>query len=377
LALDDNLLRSALYDKHVALEARLGEEAGWLMPLSYHGALEEARTARSRAVVCDFSHAGRLRIRGAGALDLLCRAAVGDVVHQADDTAALTLLCNDGGGIIDCCHLVRLEDAWLVLTSPINRLKVLAHLQGLAEALDVRIDDQTEKTSQICVAGPAAPAILDAVLPEKVSTLADGGVRVGSMLVAKYVAMRISQTGLWSINVILPNMVAAMAWRFITEKAGDNRVAPAGLAAADVLRVEAGLPRYGHEINETIDPVTAGLGSIVRSGDDFLGAAAIGRIAAAGAARRRAGLVLSGPAADQAPAIPRLGAAVWRADGSEAGTVTSGTYSPTLDRPIALAYLPSDDAEIGTQLTVETSAGPAPAKVTALPFVQQGLGTRD
>jgi len=368
MAEDDQVLQSPLHARHVAGGAVMGNEAGWAMPLSYQGVLAECQAARSRAAIFDVSHIGRIRVRGDEALALLERVCTADVVHQEDDTALYTLMCNKRGGIIDQCFCLRLEGFWLVTTSPINRLKVLEHLRRVGKGMDVKIDDQTEKTAQVCVTGPAAAGILDRVLPEKPSALPAGGAKVGTLMIARYIAMRTDYGGQWSLEVVLPNMVAGQAWDFITRKAGENNITPAGLAAWDVLRIEAALPRYGQELNETIDPITAGLVSAVDFEGDFIGAEALRAMREKPPARRRAGLVMGTAQPSQPPSIPRMGASVLRTDGSQAGTVTSGTFSPARNAAVALAYLAPDAAEIGTELLVASDGKPQPARVVALPF---------
>lgn len=367
------LRKSALHAAHAALGAKLGEEDGWQVPLHYGGVLDEAAAVRRRAGVFDVSHVGRIRLRGGGAPELLERLCTCDVAGQDDDTAARTLLLNEQGCILADGFLVRAETFWLLTCNACNRAKVLEHLGAHAGEFDVKFDDQTERTVMLAVAGPAAAGLLDAVLPTKPSGMPRGAVRVGSLMIARYVAMRTGCTNVWSLEVVLPNMLASQAWRFITAGAGANCVAPAGVGARDVLRIEAGLPRYGHEINETIDPIAAGLEQAVDFEHDFIGRDAVARIRRAGPARRLVGLVLTGPRDEpDARGIPKLGAPVSRADGAEVGTVTSGTYSPTLEQVIAMAYVATDAAAVGTELRVETDAGGAPARVADLPFCPGG-----
>ncbi|HOF17540.1 MAG TPA: glycine cleavage T C-terminal barrel domain-containing protein [Phycisphaerae bacterium] len=366
---ETELLRTALHDRHVALGATMGAEAGWHVPLRYTGPLDEAAEVRRRAGVMDLSHRSRIRIRGDGAPELLARACTHDATRQEDDTAADTLLLNERGGVLDTGTLIRLENFWVFNGAPPCREKTLRHLESLAEGLDARVDDQTLKTTLLAVTGPEAPRILDAVLPFRAGDLPAGAVKFGSLMIARYIAARVSDSGEWGVEVSLPNLVAGQAWRFITEKAGPNAVRPVGLAAADVLRIEAGLCRYGHEFNETIDPLSAGLEDRLHWEHDFLGRDALDKLRARSLARRRVGLVLEAPAERAAAVIPRQGAAVRRADGSEAGAVTSATFSPAREVVLAMAYLSPVAAEVGEKLSVETPAGPCDATVAELPFV--------
>jgi len=361
-----DLIHSALHEKHQALEAVFGDVAGWEMPLSYRGAIQEANTVRLRAGVFDFSHAGRFRIRGDGALALLERVCTHDVVHQEDDTAEPTLLLNARGGILDTGRLLRMEDGWMLTVSPINRHKVLDHLSPLAEELDAKLDDRTEKEATLLIAGPSAAGLLDPlltdVMSEPASKLPAGAVRSGTYLLARYAVARTDELGMWSVEVTMSNLFATKAWRFITEKAGDRCIAPTGLAAWDVLRVEAGVPAYGHEVNETFDPYLAGLADRVSLDHDFIGADACRSLAARPPARKRMGLVL-----DQV--IPRQGSVVLDSEGAEIGAVTSGTFSSALDRAIAMACVAASSAVPQAEVTVVQDGVRLPARIAELPFV--------
>lgn len=275
---NDELLKTALHDRHVAAAARMGPWEGWNMPLDYGDADGEVAEVRSRAGVFDISHLGRIRIRGDGAVDLLERLCTSDAARQEDDTAAVTLLCNDAGCIIDAGILIRLENDWVLTCSAGGRQKVLEHVQANAADFDVKVSDQTRNTVHICTCGQAAARILDAVLPEKVSSLPRGAAKIGSFVVARYIAARTGYTNLWSLEVILPNMLAQQAWSFITAKAGANAIRPAGMTAREILRKEASLPRRGPDFDDTTDPITAGLERAVNFNHDFLGRDAIGKI---------------------------------------------------------------------------------------------------
>jgi len=346
----------------------MGPDGGWEMPMSFSGAGDEVRAVADRAAVFDISHVGRIRIRGDEALDLVERVCTADVVRQEDDTARFTLLCNEAGGIIDQCLAIRIEDWWVLTTSPINRVKVVEHLLAQGQGLSVKVDDQTPKTSMVCVAGAQAEEMLDRALPVSVAHLAPGRIKTGTLMLARYIAARTAYMGAWALEVMLPNMFIGQAWRFITDKAGANASPPAGAAARDVLRIRAGHCRYGHELNETIDPFTAGLGRAVDFGHDFVGREALEALRDKPPARRRVGLVLARSDTPGAGgAIPTLGTAVCRTDGGQIGTVTSGTFCPMLDRVIALAYMAAGACDAGAEVLVGTDAARA-AEVVSLPF---------
>lgn len=272
-------LRMALHERHAAAGAVMAIEDGWEVPLHYGDPEAEYDRALRQAGVLDVSDVGRIRIRGDGALEMLEHLCTADVARQEDDTATYTLLCNEAGRILDHGLIVRLEGYWMLTCSPSRRTAVLEHLQAHAEQFGARVDDQTLKTSMLAVVGPGAPAILDAVLPLRVSGLPRGSAKVGSMLIARYLAMRTGPTRLWSLEVMLPNMLVGRAWDFITNKAGGNCIVPVGRAVRERLRVEAGLPRWGQEIDEAATPLSAGLTGAVDLIRDFLGAEALRELA--------------------------------------------------------------------------------------------------
>ena len=272
---DEAALRTALHDRHIAAGAEMVVEGGWLVPARYADAEAEYEQVRRRAGVLDLSDVGRIRVRGEGALEMLEQLCTADVARQEDETAIYSLLCNASGGIIDHVLVVRLEGYWLLTCSPPARRGVMEHLAEHADGFGAKVDDQTLKTSMLSVVGPGAAEILDAVLPQRPSELPRGAVKAGSMLIARYVAMRTGATRLWSLEVMLPNMLVGRAWEFITHKAGHHAVAPVGRIVRERLRVEAGLARWGREFTEQVDPVAAGLGHAVCWEKEFLGKAAM------------------------------------------------------------------------------------------------------
>ncbi len=262
-------LRTALHSAHIADGAEMADLAGWLVPAHYGDAEAETAALTTSAGVFDSSHLGRIRVRGDGALDLLERTCTADVATQEDDTALLTAMCDADGAIIDLCFVVRLDSFWVITTNAAARPAVLAHLSTIAEDVGAKVDDQTFKTSMITVAGSGAREVLDPLLPTKASQLARGEVKTGAVLVARYIAMRTGSTGLWSMQVMIPNMMVGEAWRFITKKAGGNGLPPIGMEAQDALRRQAGVP--GPEDFAGKDPIAAHLARLVDLDHDFLG----------------------------------------------------------------------------------------------------------
>jgi len=268
-----DLLHSPLYDLHVAAGAVMKTADGWELPAHYGDARSEAAAARQSAVVADVSHWGRIRVRGGGAAELLVRLGAADAPRQEDDTVRRVDLLDAAGTILDRARVARLEDMWLLVTTPSGRTKVLARAIDLAADLDAKVDDQTQKTAMIACLGPQGATRLDAVLPITVSDLPDGAARAGSVLIARYIVLRsdigadVGRAGsgpedrvlhaegrgdaprvqpapegaklhalrIWRMEVILPALLAGKAWRFITQKAAAQRMAPIGTEAMEML----------------------------------------------------------------------------------------------------------------------------------------------
>jgi len=358
----DGLLKTPLHEAHEAAGARLVDFAGWRMPMLYTSILDEQAATRRDATIFDVSHMGRIRIRGDYAFKLVDRLCTADMLAQEDNTTRYALLLNDAGGVIDDVIVLRMPEQWLVVCNASNRLKVLAHLEKVneTESFGATVVDRTMQTAMLAVQGPRALAKLAAVLPIDVAAIGRHEVVTGTVMLVSFTASRTGYTGEDGLEVILPAAAAMKAWEFITSDAGG--VTPAGLGARDLLRLEAALPLYGHELNETIDPITAGLGRAVRRREGFIGYDAIAKIRDSGPARKLVGLKLD------TPRIARQGAVV-AGEGVEVGVVTSGTFSPSCAASIALAYVDRGYAEIGNRLRVTLRAdNEADAEIVPKPF---------
>lgn len=355
--LDATPNRSPLHEYHVKAGARLAVRDGWEMPTDYGSPDEECVQLHTRAAMMDLTCDGRIRVRGDGALGMLERLCTADVARQEDDTAIHSLLLNRRGGVIDQVTVMRLDGWWVLTCSPGRRQAVLEHLQSRAGQFDAKVDDQTLKTATVAVVGPMAADILDRFLPDKPSRLAPGEVKVGSMMIARYIAARTGATGLWSLEVTLPNMLVGQAWKFVTAKAGDSAIPPAGMAAREVMRIEARLPRWGNEMDEDTDPISAGLAGAVCFEKDFLGAEAVAAARQAGVSRRRVAWTL-------APAIPPAReATIAKGDrlldtaGVPIGSVTSAAFSPSVGTWLGQVRAKTGLLGVGSVFAIETADG--------------------
>ena len=349
--------RSPLYDSHVSAGARMVVRDGWEVPADYGQCRDECIRLHSRAAVMDLTADGRIRVRGDGALGMLERLCTADVARQADDTAVRSLLLNERGGVIDMVTVMRLDGWWVLTCSPSRRQAVLEHLQAHAGQFDAKVDDQTFKTATLAVVGPMGVEILDRFLPEKASALAGGAVRVGSMLIANYIAARTGATDLWSLEVTLPNMLAGQAWKFITAKAGQHALSPAGMDAREVLRIEARLPRWGNEMDDGTDAVSAGLAAMVCFEKDFLGADAVGTAGRASAGQATMGRSGGGPGGAGPQAGIARGDKLLDPGGRVIGTVTSAAFSPSCNTWLGQGRSETGLLGTGSVLAIETAAG--------------------
>jgi aminomethyltransferase len=360
---EDRIERTPLYEEHVALGARMVPFAGWEMPVQYTGIVEEHAAVRSKAGVFDVCHMAELRVFGLEAEAALQGLLTNDLGRlDALGAAQYTLLCDDDGGIIDDLIVYRTGDAeFLIVANAGNRSEVF---EWLSERLprSVELADESRRTALIALQGPEAPRILAELIGNGGSGLPERFCLGPAQLAGTPVLLsRTGYTGEDGAEALAHVSHAVGLWRAMLSF---PEVMPCGLGARDVLRLEMGYPLHGSDIDRTTDPISARLGWVVDlDKGDFVGRDAIAAVKERGPERRLIGLTVP-----HGQGVPRHGYAVLRGD-EEVGVVTSGTFSPTLDRGIALAYVPSDLATPGTELAVAMRKRVVPAVVTRPPFV--------
>ena len=350
---------------HVAAGAAFTDFAGWKMPVRYGSDLAEHETVRTAAGLFDLSHMAEFMVAGAHAAPFLDYALAGQASAITPGRAKYSLLLADSGGILDDLVVYRLDDQrFLVVANAANRDVVAAALAERQLGFDVAVSDETDRWALIAVQGPDTLAVLNRittlVLPEprtfddlKYYSIAEGFFGEVPTLIA-----RTGYTGEDGFELYLDNAAAPALW---AELVAAGAVA-CGLAARDTLRLEAGMPLYGHELSTDTFPVQAGIGRVVALGKsgDFVGRAAV-EAGPPADARVLVGLVAEGKRAG------RAGYAVLR-DGKVIGEVTSGALSPTLGIPIAMAYVDPDASAVGTELALDVRGTAIPARVVSLPF---------
>jgi aminomethyltransferase len=359
------LLHTPLYDWHAAHGGRLVDFAGWSMPVQYTSIVEEHQACRNAIALFDVSHMGRLFFEGGGAEKLLDQLLTRKVVGLAPGKIRYSLMCNDSGGVLDdvlVYHVMGLVGPpyHLLVVNASNRDKIVSWIKRQLPA-DTQLTDRTTQTAMIAVQGPQA---LDLVSPHIGFRLAD--LTYYSSIVTPIdgvpaVISRTGYTGEDGCELILEAPHAARIWEMLV--AGGAR--PAGLAARDTLRLEAAMPLYGHELNESINPFQAGLDFAVNLKDrDCVGRAALLKFKDDPAQPKRVGLAMSGRR------VPREHYGVFVGD-ERVGEVTSGTFSPTLNKPIAMAYVQPGSAAVGTKLSIDIRGSREPCEVVPLPFYKR------
>ncbi len=361
------LHETALAGLHRDLGARMVEFAGWSMPVQYTSILEEHRAVRERAGLFDLSHMGELFVEGPGAGDALARAIVSEPRALAIGRAQYSMLCAPDGGIIDDLIVYRLaEDRFMVVANAGNAAVVSDELADRIGSRDAILDDHSMTTSLVALQGPAAAAILAPLTDVDLAGLRYYAIAEGSVAGIPAMVARTGYTGEDGFEVFVEWGSGPEIWRALQEAGRDAGTIPCGLGARDTLRLEAGMPLYGNELDRRTNPFEAGLGRVVKLAKDggFVGRDALAAAAEKPLARRLAGLVVTGRG------IARHGYPI-RRDDEVTGSVTSGTQSPTLGRPIAMAYVRPADGEPGTILAVDVRDQPVPAEVVPLPFYRR------
>lgn len=363
----ENLGKTPLYGVHSAAGAKIIEFGGWAMPVQYSGIMEEHRAVRERAGLFDVSHMGEIELRGAGAESLLQRLITNDVSVMEEGRIIYSLMCNETGGVVDDIMVYRLSaDRYMLVVNAANTQKDLEWIRGCAGGNAV-IADVSGETVLLALQGPRSAEILGAVAGFSPDTIRYYRFVEGQVAGAGCIVSRTGYTGEDGFELFIPAGDAAGVWQALMEAGLSYGLAPAGLGARDILRLEASLPLYGHELSDDITPLEAGLGRFVKlAKGDFTGREALLRQSREGIPRKLAGLCM------EDRGIPRAGYQVVIA-GSPAGWVTSGTYSPTLDAGLAMAYLPPGTKE-GESASVVIRGRECRARVVPMPFYKRKRG---
>jgi len=367
-AAPEQLHETALIDVHRALGARLIDFGGWLMPVQYTGILEEHRAVRERAGLFDLSHMGELFVEGDEAGDALAAALITDPRTLAVGRAQYSMICAPDGGVIDDLIVYRLgPERFLVVANAGNAVTVSEELGRRLADWRAVLDDRSLVTSLVAIQGPRSAEVLAPLTDVDLGALKYYAIAEGSVAGIPALVARTGYTGEDGFEVFVDWDRGPDVWTALAEAGKGADVIACGLGARDTLRLEAGMPLYGNELGRDINPYEANLGRVVKleKPGDFVGREALQAASREAPDRLLVGLVITGRG------IARHGYPVLAGD-HRTGIVTSGTHSPTIGKPIAMAYVAPGDAAPGTILAVEVRQQPVSAEVVPLPFYKRG-----
>jgi aminomethyltransferase len=357
-------LRTPLYDWHVAHGGRMVEFAGWDMPIQYTTIADEHTAVRTAAGLFDISHMGRLSFAGPDALALIQHVWTNDAASMADGQVRYGLVCNAAGGIRDDVLVYRWPYGWSMVVNASNRPKIVGWLAEQKGGRRVEVSDRTADTCMIAVQGPKAVALCRGLTDADAGALAYYHATPTRCLGAQCVVSRTGYTGEDGLELMVPAAHGPAVWQELVKRGAK----PCGLGARDTLRLEAAMPLYGHELSEEIDPLQAGLGWAVKlQKGDFVGRAALERRKGDRSRPVRVGLELEGKRS------AREGAKVV-SGGHGVGRVTSGTFTPTVQKALAMAYVEPAHAAVGTKVQVDVRGKLEAARVVPLPFYRRPKG---
>ncbi|WP_371654860.1 MULTISPECIES: glycine cleavage system aminomethyltransferase GcvT [unclassified Streptomyces] len=362
---------TALDATHRSLGATMTDFAGWDMPLRYGSERDEHNAVRTRAGLFDLSHMGEITVTGPDSVKALDYALVGNMSTIGVGRARYTMICQEDGGIVDDLIVYRLgEDEYMVVANAGNAQIVLDAITERAAAFDAVVRDDRDAYALLAIQGPESPGILKSLTDADLDGLKYYAGLPGTVAGVPALIARTGYTGEDGFELFVAPADAEQLWRALTDAGKDAGLVPCGLSCRDTLRLEAGMPLYGHELTTALTPFDAGLGRVVKfeKEGDFVGRKALeaaAERAAAKAPRKLVGLIAEGRR------VPRAGFSVVTG-GEVVGEVTSGAPSPTLGKPIAMAYVDAAHAAPGTSgVGVDIRGTHEPYEVVALPFYKR------
>lgn len=360
----EEVLKTPLYGIHLENHGKMVEFAGYLLPVQYSGIVEEHMAVRTRAGLFDVSHMGEVICRGTDALVNLQRLLTNDFAGMADGQARYSPMCNEEGGTVDDLIVYKVRDqVYLIVVNAANKDKdyrwMTAHQSGNVEFTDI-----SREVAQIALQGPASEKIIrkladDAAIPKRYYSCIFHATVAGMDCILS----KTGYTGEDGYEIYTSCRDAPVMWKALGEAGEEYGIMPCGLGARDTLRLEAAMPLYGHEMDDRVGPLEAGLSFAVKLGKEaFIGREAL--VKQGEPARKRVGLKVTGRG------IVREKEALY-VDGAPAGVTTSGTHAPYLGYPVAMAFVDAEYARPGTQVTARVRGREIPMEVVPLPFYKK------
>jgi aminomethyltransferase len=356
------LLRTPLYDSHVELGAKMVDFAGWDMPVQYEGVIVESLSVRESAGMFDVSHMGRVWFEGPSAFEFLERLTTNDVSKLEDYGSQYSLICTEVGTCIDDIIVYRISsELFRIVMNASNRQRDLEWARLYNDG-GVDIRDETMETAMIAIQGPLAVSKLQSLSVQSLSDVKRFHAIICDVAGVPAFAARTGYTGEDGFELIISARDAKTVWTALY----DAGVVPCGLASRDVLRVEAGLPLYGNELNDRVNPIEVGLGWVCSKSKPYLGSASIEKMRTEGSITKLVGIRM------EEKLIPRRGCRVFRGDRS-IGMMSSGVYSPLFGCGIGFAFVGTVDVEMDSDCTVMIRDKAHPAKMVNKRFLSKKL----
>ena len=354
-----DLRQTPLHEKHLELGAKMAPFGGWDMPIQYESILAEAKAVRNDAGMFDVSHMGRIEFTGPRAAEFLNKILSSDVPKLRIGRARYGVICNPQGGIIDDAIVYRLdEERYLLVPNAGNANEVIDWLKKWSPNSGVTMSVITDYLAMIAVQGPRSVEMLDSLTTHELSKVRPFRIVDAPLLGTDALLARTGYTGEDGFEVMLPSASAVTLWDALTKRGAT----PCGLGSRDVLRLEAGLPLHGNDIDATTNPYEAGLDRFVDPDrDDYVAGDALQQIRDAGPERSLVGFVMRGRG------IARQGHHIMNGP-DHIGEVTSGSVSPTLDMNIGMGYVPISLSDGGTRLQIDVRGRLIEAEIVPLPF---------
>jgi aminomethyltransferase len=358
-----------LRQKHADLGASFTDFGGWEMPVRYSSDLAEHEAVRTKAGIFDISHMGEIFIEGKDAASFLDYALVGAASEIAVGRAKYSLICNEAGGILDDLIVYRLaETGYLVVANASNKDVVFQAFKARLAGFDTEVRDESDSWVLLAIQGPKSVEILSTITSATLSELKYYAISEAKIADVDCLLARTGYTGEDGFEIYIPVASAEKVFDSLMAAGSKFDLMPTGLACRDTLRLEAGMPLYGHEMNEDVNPYQAGFGKVVRldKPGDFVGKAALKKLSESKPSKELVGLTGEGKRA------ARADYEIFNEDSDAAvGVITSGALSPTLGYPVAMALVGADFAEIGTSVSVDIRGTKTPYKVVKLPFYKR------
>lgn len=356
--------RTALFDKHVSLGAKIVPFAGFEMPVQYSGVTEEHFAVREKAGMFDVSHMGQFFIEGPGSKELLQKVTTNNVDALEDGKAQYSCLPNENGGIVDDLIVYKIADEkYFVVVNASNIDKDWNHISKY-NTFGAKMTNASDDMSLIAIQGPKATEILQKLTDTQLADIPYYNFTIGAVAgVQDVIISNTGYTGSGGFEIYFKNENAVKLWDALTEAGEEFGMIPCGLASRDTLRLEKGFCLYGNDIDDTTSPIEAGLGWITKFDKDFVSKEVFAKQKEEGITRKLVGFEM------QEKAIPRHDYEVVDAEGNVIGKVTSGTMSPMKKIGVGLAYIAKPHFKLGSDIFIRIRNKDIPAKVVKLPFV--------